>query len=89
MLAGRGRREGDAVVSRAELPPGALQDRLNTYSGDLLEEALPDGGFKVDLRGRFRSAGVATIDPVTDEVEIDCVPVRVSDEETAEVSDGR
>jgi hypothetical protein len=70
---------------RAELPPRGLGDRLNTYGGDLLQEALPDGGFKVDLRGRFRSAVVATIDPVTDEVEIDCVPVPVSDE----ASDGR
>ena len=47
--------------------------RFSTYGGDLLEEPLADGGFKVDLRGRFQSAVVATIDPETGEAEIDCV----------------
>jgi hypothetical protein len=31
----------------------------------------------VDLRGRFQSAVVATIDPETDEVEIDCITTAV------------
>ncbi len=74
---------------RSEPLPGGLRDRLNTYGGDLVQEALPGGGFKVDLRGRFRSAVVATIDPVTDEVEIDCVPVPVTDEASGEVSDAQ
>lgn len=60
--------EGEAVDD-----PRRLSDRLNTYGGDLIQEALPQGGFKVDLRGRFQSAVVATIDPETDEVTIDCV----------------
>jgi hypothetical protein len=54
-------------------------DRLNTYGGDLLQEALPHGGFKVDLRGRFQSAVVATIDPDTDEVRIDCIAAPTSE----------
>ena len=55
---------------------GTVRDphgRFSTYSGDLLEERVPRGGFKVDLRGRFQSAVVATIDPETREVTIDCV----------------
>ena len=47
--------------------------RMRTYSGDLVQEALPQGGFKVDLKGRFESAVVATVDPETDEVTVDCV----------------
>ncbi len=46
---------------------------LNTYGDDLVQEPLPGGGFKVDLRGRFQSSVVATIDPETGEVEVDCV----------------
>lgn len=45
---------------------------LSTYGRDLVQEPLPQGGFKVDLQGRFQSAVVASIDPVTDEVTIDC-----------------
>jgi len=62
-------------ASRLEAWGGVLspRDRLNTYGGDLLQERLPGGGFKVDLRGRFQSAVVATIDPETDTVKIDCV----------------
>ena len=56
-----------------ERGPLSPAERLNTYGGDLLQEALPDGGFKVDLRGRFQTSVVATIDPATDEVSIDCV----------------
>lgn len=54
----------------------ALRDqgeRFSTYGRDLLEEPLAGGGFKVDLRGRFQSSVVATIDPFTDQVTIDCV----------------
>lgn len=54
------------------------RERLNTYGGDLLQERLDRGGFKVDLRGRFQSSVVATIDPVTNEVSIDCVAVPVA-----------
>ena len=57
-----------------------LDERLSTYSADLLEEALPDGGYRVDLRGRFQSAVVATIDPETDEVTIDCISPAPTDE---------
>ncbi len=57
---------------------------LNTYAGDLLEEPLPDGGYMVDLQGRFQSAVVATIDPVSGESAIDCVvataPAEAEDE---------
>ena len=55
-------------------------ERLNTYGADLLQEPLPQGGFKVDLRGRFQSAVVATIDPRTDEVKIDCISTPASKE---------
>jgi hypothetical protein len=54
--------------------PSAIA-RLNTYGGDLLEERLPNGAVRVDLRGRFQSAVVATIDPESDAVSIDCVSV--------------
>jgi hypothetical protein len=50
---------------------------LNTYGEDLLQERIPQGGYMVDLRGRFQSAVVATIDPETDEVEIDCITTAV------------
>ncbi|MFQ5351243.1 MAG: hypothetical protein ACE5EG_12450 [Thermoanaerobaculia bacterium] len=59
-------------------------DWLNTYGGDLLQEALPQGGYKVDLRGRFQSSVVATIDPDTDEVELDCIAVSARMEATDE-----
>lgn len=52
------------------LDPG---HRLSRYGGDLLQEPIPQGGFKVDLRGRFQSAVVATIDPHSDTVTLDCV----------------
>lgn len=82
--------ETGRVIDRPDEPgavpqPRGLADRLNTYGGDLVQEPLPDGGFKVDLRGRFRSAVVATIDPVTDEVVIDCVP----EGQNAEAGHGR
>jgi hypothetical protein len=69
---------------------GGLMDprqRLNTYGRDLLQERIESGGFKVDLRGRFQSAVVATIDPETDTVSIECVPgavVEATDEEEAD-----
>ncbi len=60
----------------AELP-GGVQDVdhwLNTYAKDLVQEPLPGGGWQVDLKGRFRTALVATIDPETGEVSMECVP---------------
>lgn len=63
-----------------QLTERLLDQRLSTHSRDLLEEALPEGGYKVDLRGRFQSAVVATIDPETDEVEIDCISTSVTGE---------
>ncbi len=46
-------------------PPLALLpedlERLRTDHFDLIEEPLPEGGFAVNLRGRFRSALVATV----------------------------
>ena len=67
--------ETGAVLDRPTDPltERLLDERLSTYGGDLLEEPLPGGGYRVDLRGRFQSAVVATIDPETDEVEIDCI----------------
>lgn len=64
--------EGQAAEDR---PSGVSGPRgwLNTYGDDLIQEALPGGGFKVDLRGRFQSAVVATIDPETGAVEVDCI----------------
>lgn len=63
-----------------------LDERYSTYGRDLVQERLAGNGFKVDLRGRFQSAVVATIDPVTDEVRIDCQPAAPVGEEAA---DGR
>ena len=64
----------------AEEAVGGFAGRFNTYGGDLLQEPLPRGGFKVDLRGRFQSAVVATIDPQTDEVKIECISTPASEE---------
>ena len=60
----------------------AARDRLNTYGADLIQERLPEGGFKVDLRGRFQSSVVATIDPRTLEVTVDCVRAPAGEEAT-------
>lgn len=68
----------DIPADEEGLPP----DRLRTYSGDLIQEPLPQGGFKVDLKGRFQSSLVATVDPLTDEVHVDCV--RASEGEAEE-----
>ena len=59
-------------------------DWLNTYGGDLLQERVPQGGYMVDLRGRFQSSVVAAIDPDTDEVETDCLAGPARDEATDE-----
>ena len=53
---------------------------LNTYSADLLQESLPVGGYKVDLRGRFQTAVVATIDPASGEAAVDCLPAAADEE---------
>ncbi len=76
-----------AETGRVELTP---HERLNTYGGDLLQERLERGGFKVDLRGRFQRSVVVTIDPQTDEVSIDCVsdPATVEPTDEGEAADG-
>lgn len=38
-----------------------LRDAMSTSHEGLTEEPLPGGGFKLDLRGRFQSATVATV----------------------------
>ncbi len=63
----------EALDAQAGAPEGEPGSWLNTYGGDLLEEYLPDGSVMVDLRGRFQTAVVATIDPDTGEVTTDCV----------------
>lgn len=62
----------DPELQREESRWGERESR-NTYGGDLLQEPLDGGGFMVDLRGRFQSSVVATIDPETGAVTVDCV----------------
>lgn len=60
--------DGRLVGSGAE-----IDHWLNTYSGDLLEVPLPDGGYMVDLEGRFQSSVVVRIDPESGETTaVDC-----------------
>ena len=40
----------------------ALKEMLNTSSEGLVEEQLENGGTRIDLQGRFRTAPVAIID---------------------------
>ena len=68
-----GRMRSRPVDPEAAEASRGVRDRLNTYGDDLIQEALPQGGFKVDLRGRFQSSVVAAIDPQTQEVTVDCV----------------
>ena len=63
----------DQAAEDGTTPVTGPRGWLNTYGDDLVQEPLPGGGFKVDLRGRFQSAVVATIDPDTGAVEVDCV----------------
>jgi hypothetical protein len=41
----------------------AEQNRMSTSSEGLVEEPLPGGGYKLDLRGRFQSPLMATTGP--------------------------
>ena len=53
----------------SEPPPGAPVmalspeelNMLSTSDAGLVEQALPDGGYMVDLQGRFQHAAVATV----------------------------
>ena len=84
-----GQLTGPPAAGDEETAPRDPLGRFSTYSGDLIEERLPGRGFKVDLRGRFQSAVVATIDPETQEVTIDCVtaPAAASERDEREAPD--
>ena len=49
-----------------------MPERLSRFQEDLVEVPLEGGGYKVDLRGRFRSETVARLDE-NGELQIDCV----------------
>lgn len=70
LLAGPPAEEAEADPAR--LAPTA-EEWINTYGKDLVQQPLEQGGYMVNLEGRFRSAVTVTIDPDTGEVASDCV----------------
>lgn len=77
-------RDEEPVDGRIAGSGAGIDHWLNTYSGDLLEVPLPDGGYMVDLQGRFQSAVVVTIDAESGATtDVDCVaaPPREAEDE--------
>ena len=71
------------VAGEEDLPEALLPERLSRFQDDLVAEPLPEGGFGVDLRGRFRTDTVAHLD-ADGRLRIDCVD---SQEAAGEASD--
>ena len=67
-----GRLEPSAQPGEGTDPLAVAPERLSRFQEDLVEEPLEEGGYKVDLRGRFRSETVARIDE-NGELTIDCI----------------
>lgn len=75
-----------------DLAEALLPERLSRFQDDLVAEPLPEGGFGVDLRGRFRTDTVAHLD-ADGRLRIDCVDSQeaageASDRPTTEVDGG-
>ena len=67
---GTGGNANGSGVSDAAVPPVSAS---STSHQGLIEQAAPDGGVMVDLRGRFRSAATATVG-ADGKVHVDSVP---------------
>jgi hypothetical protein len=71
------------VAGEDDVAEALLPERLSRFQDDLVAEPLPEGGFGVDLRGRFRTDTVAHLD-ADGRLRIGCVD---SQEAAEEVSD--
>lgn len=64
----------EARGPNGELPSelrDALENMVDRSTEGLVEEKLPNGGYSVDLKGRFMSAMVVTVDE-NDQVNAEC-----------------
>lgn len=78
-----GRLVAAPVGGESEAPEALRPERLSRFQEDLIAEPLPEGGFAVDLRGRFQSETVAHLD-ADGQLRIECVDSQAGAGEPAE-----